>query len=72
MKPRPHYLLEEVINNPPISVYFAHGQRACRSEGENIVFMKNLGGVNGCAGEWSICGGNSQSYADASVCEPGV
>ncbi|CAM9809445.1 unnamed protein product, partial [Ascophyllum nodosum] len=36
------------------------------SEGENIVFMKNLGGVNGCAGEWSICGGNSQSYADAS------
>lgn len=32
-----------------------------------MVFMKNLGGVKGCSGEWSICGGNSQSYADASV-----
>lgn len=29
--------------------------------------MKNMGGVDGCAGEWSICGGNSQSFADATV-----
>ena len=35
--------------------------------GENISFMKNLGGLAGCAGEWTICGGNSQTYADATV-----
>lgn len=29
--------------------------------------MKNMGGADGCAGEWSICGGNSQSFADATV-----
>eukprot|EP00752_Nemacystus_decipiens_P008859 g7905.t1 len=33
--------------------------------GHNIAFMNNKGGLAGCAGEWSICGGNSQSFADA-------
>ncbi|CAM9230570.1 unnamed protein product, partial [Discosporangium mesarthrocarpum] len=32
---------------------------------ENIVFMNNLGGLPGCAGMWSICGGNGQSFADS-------
>ncbi|CAM9199787.1 unnamed protein product [Choristocarpus tenellus] len=32
---------------------------------DNLVFMKNLGAVEGCAGTWSICGGNSQSYCNA-------
>lgn len=29
--------------------------------------MTNQGGSTGCSGEWTICGGSSQSYADASV-----
>lgn len=29
--------------------------------------MTNLGGNTGCAGDWTICGGNSQSYADETV-----
>ncbi|CAM9623568.1 unnamed protein product, partial [Scytosiphon promiscuus] len=33
--------------------------------GDNIAFMNNRGGVGGCSGEWSICGGNSQSFSDA-------
>lgn len=42
--------------------------RLCLSEhGGNIAFMNNRGGVGGCAGEWSICGGNSQSFSDATV-----
>ncbi|CAM9096280.1 unnamed protein product, partial [Hapterophycus canaliculatus] len=32
---------------------------------DNLVFMTNQGGSPGCSGDWSICGGNSQSYADA-------
>lgn len=43
-----------------------------REAGENIAFMKNLGafqppGGEKCAGEWSICGGSSQSFSDATV-----
>lgn len=38
-----------------------------RSGGENLVFMNNRGGALGCAGVWSICGGNGQSFADADV-----
>lgn len=37
-----------------------------RSE-NNLVFMNNRGGALGCAGVWSICGGNGQSFADADV-----
>ncbi|CAM9986296.1 unnamed protein product, partial [Ectocarpus sp. 13 AM-2016] len=33
--------------------------------GDNISFMNNRGGLSDCSGEWSICGGNSQSFADA-------
>eukprot|EP00752_Nemacystus_decipiens_P009999 g8915.t1 len=33
---------------------------------DNLVFMTNQGGSTGCSGEWTICGGSSQSYADAS------
>lgn len=29
--------------------------------------MNNLGGSTECSGEWTICGGNSQSYSDQSV-----
>lgn len=29
--------------------------------------MNNLGGSTDCSGEWTICGGNSQSYSDQSV-----
>ncbi|CAM9758145.1 unnamed protein product [Pylaiella littoralis] len=31
---------------------------------DNLVFMTNKGGEPGCAGEWTICGGSSQTYAD--------
>lgn len=34
---------------------------------DNMTFLTNRGGVSGCSGVWSICGGNSQSFADASV-----
>lgn len=37
------------------------------SSSDNLVFMTNQGGSTGCSGEWTICGGSSQSYADASV-----
>ncbi|CAM9665667.1 unnamed protein product [Pylaiella littoralis] len=32
--------------------------------GENIAFMNNRGAVGDCAGVWSICGGNGQSFSD--------
>ncbi|CAM9227153.1 unnamed protein product, partial [Ectocarpus sp. 12 AP-2014] len=31
---------------------------------DNLVFMTNQGGYTECSGEWTICGGSSQSYAD--------
>ncbi|CAM9655367.1 unnamed protein product [Discosporangium mesarthrocarpum] len=31
----------------------------------NTIFMKNLGGLEGCAGSWTPCGGNTQTYADS-------
>ncbi|CAM9119621.1 unnamed protein product, partial [Ectocarpus fasciculatus] len=31
---------------------------------DNLVFMTNQGGYTDCSGEWTICGGSSQSYAD--------
>lgn len=37
------------------------------SSSDNLVFMTNQGGSTGCSGEWTICGGNSQSYADETV-----
>lgn len=37
------------------------------STSENLVFMTNQGGNTGCSGEWTICGGSSQSYADETV-----
>lgn len=37
------------------------------SSSDNLVFMTNKGGEPGCAGEWTICGGSSQTYADETV-----
>lgn len=37
------------------------------SASDNLVFMNNIGGEPGCTGVWTICGGNSQTYSDASV-----
>lgn len=44
-----------------------NGTKRLSEAGENIAFMNNKGGIDGCAGEWSICGGNGQSFADATV-----
>lgn len=37
------------------------------SSSDNLVFMNNLGGTQGCSGAFTFCGGFSQSYSDASV-----
>ncbi|CAM9172877.1 unnamed protein product, partial [Phaeothamnion confervicola] len=36
-----------------------------RTTSDNVAFMNNQGGVAGCSGTWSVCQGNSQSYAAA-------
>eukprot|EP00904_Undaria_pinnatifida_P006640 jgi/Undpi1/3105/HiC_scaffold_15.g06479.m1 len=33
---------------------------------DNLVFMNNLGGTEGCSGAFTFCGGFSQSYSDES------
>ncbi len=52
-----------------LAVYVPNGESYARTsywnrcESQNIVFMNNLGGD--VSGEWSVCGGNSQSYASS-------
>ena len=51
-------------NSAPGNAGFARVSSWDRCTSDNLVFMNNLGGGS-VSGVWTVCGGNSQSYASA-------